>query len=417
MHATSLRMRRLTVLTAAVLLLTGMLCTGANAADLETPYTAAYCFCAEDFGAEALDGILVTSVPDASVGIVRYGSRTLRAGDVMPAEQLAALSLVPACTGGVDAVLTYLPITDGALGVETELTIRIGTGKNEPPVANDSTLQTYKNIANTGTLDASDPEGSALTYTVTKDPKRGTVVIESDGTFTYTPKKNKVGKDSFTYTVTDEAGETSAEATVSIEILKPSNKATYSDMSGDPDQFEAMWLKDQGVFSGETIASELCFNPDKTVTRGEFLVMTMRLLGIDADDADLTSGFADEAQMPDWLRPYVVSAFRSGIVNGVQSDSGLVFRGDANLTKAEAAVIVQNILDLPEAQQTAAIAEEESLPAWAAASIIALRSNGIYDCSNAAEPMTRREVACLLYQLSLVTEDNHDLGLLAWAVE
>ncbi len=416
MHTLSTRLRHLPVLAAAVLLLTGALCGGADAA-AEIPYTAVYCFSSADFSADGgLDGIVVTGVPDADVGAVRCGGRTLRAGDVMPAGSLSSLVLVPACAGDEEAVLTYLPVSDGRIGEEAALTIKIGSGKNEPPTAADASLQTYKNITNSGKLDASDPEGGALTFTVTKEPKRGTVTISEDGTFTYTPKKNKVGKDSFTYTVTDDAGQTSAEATVSIEILKPTNKSVYSDMSGDPDQFEAMWLKEQGVFAGETIAGALCFNPDKTVTRGEFLVMTMRLLGIDADDAELTSGFVDEAQMPDWLKPYVVSAFRSGIVNGVNSDAGLVFRGSASLTKAEAAVIVQNILDLPAAQETVQT-DADSLPAWCAASIVALRENGVFDCTNAADPMTRREVACLLYQVSRLTESNHDLGLLAWAAE
>ncbi len=413
MHIQSTRPRVLSVCVLTLILTVALGCA-ASAAEPETYANAVYCFSAEDFSANSLDGIMVTGVPDEAIGAIRCGGRTLRAGDVMPAAVLSELALVPACTGDEQAVLTYLPISNGGIGETAVLTVRIRTPKNEPPVAGDSTLQTYKNIENSGTLDVSDPEGGALTYTITKEPKRGTVVIHDDGTFTYTPKKNKVGKDSFSFTVTDEAGQSSGQATVSIEILKPTQKATYSDMSGDPDQFEAMWLKDEGVFAGETIAGELCFNPDKTVTRGEFLVMTMRSLGIEADDAALTSGFADESQMPEWLRSYVVSAFRSGIVNGVNSDAGLVFRADAGLTKAEAAVIVQNILDLP-AAQSAAATDEQTLPAWCAASIIALRSNGIYDCSNAAEPMSRREVACLLYQVSRLTEDQKDLGLLAWA--
>ncbi|MFR8332989.1 MAG: Ig-like domain-containing protein [Oscillospiraceae bacterium] len=47
-----------------------------------------------------------------------------------------------------------------------------------------------------------------------------------DGAFTHTPKKNKVGKDSFSFTATDEAGAVSNEATVTIEILKPLDNTT-----------------------------------------------------------------------------------------------------------------------------------------------------------------------------------------------
>ena len=86
-----------------------------------------------------------------------------------------------------------------------------------------------------------------LTYQLVKEPKRGTVELHDDGSFTYTPGKNKVGKDSFVFTATDPAGNVSNEACVKIRILKPADKATYQDMSGDKDAFAAMWLKDQGA--------------------------------------------------------------------------------------------------------------------------------------------------------------------------
>jgi hypothetical protein len=410
----SSQLRCAPVSAAAILLLLCLLCGSAAAA---TADESVYCFSAADFSdADGLDGIVVTGVPLSSVGVVRVGSRVVRAGDILPVGTLSQLTLHPSGTDAQDAALTYLPVSGGKIGANTALTVKIGKAKNEPPVAADSSLQTYKNIANTAALDASDPEGGTLTYTIVKEPKRGTVTIEPDGTFTYTPKKNKVGKDSFTYTVTDEAGATSGEATVTIEILKPTNRATYSDMTDDPDQFVALWLKDQGVFSGETVAGSLCFNPDKTVTRGEFLVMTMQLLGLPGEETELTSGFADEAQMPAWLRPYVVSAFRSGIINGVRSEDGLVFRADAALTKAGAAVMVQNILDLP-AVQTASDMDAESLPTWASGSILALRDNEIFDCTDAAAAMTRRDAARLLYQVSCLTQTQNDLGLLAWAAQ
>ena len=374
---------------------------------------AAYCFTPADFSG-AQDGIFLTAVPDSGTAYLRCGSRTLRAGDVLPAARLGELTLVSAGSAAESASISYLPVSDGRVGQSATLTIPLRAKKNEAPSANNSSMQTYKNIANSGTLSASDPEGGELTFTITKEPKYGTLELGEGGQFTYTPKKNKVGKDSFRFTATDPEGAVSSEATVSIEILKPQHKAVYSDMAGDPDQFAAMWLKEQEVFSGERIAGALCFNPDKTVTRGEFLAMTMRLLGIRGDEAALTSGFADEAAMPDWLRPYVVSAFRSGIVNGVKSDAGLVFRGEASLTKAEAAVIVQNILSLPTAGMDT---DADELPAWAAPSILAVKSSGIFDCTNAAAPMTRREVAELLYQVWRVTQDDHSLGLLAWAAE
>jgi VCBS repeat-containing protein len=43
-------------------------------------------------------------------------------------------------------------------------------------------------LPNEGKLKVTDPEGQAMTYTVLRQPKRGTVEIREDGSFVYTPK-------------------------------------------------------------------------------------------------------------------------------------------------------------------------------------------------------------------------------------
>lgn len=115
----------------------------------------------------------------------------------------------------------------------SELRISLLNGKNQPPAAADSTFETYKNISNSGTLKVSDPDGDALTYTLVRAPKRGTVELHEDGTFTYTPEENKVGKDSFVFTAADPAGNVSNEACVKIKIVKPTDRAVYSDLDED----------------------------------------------------------------------------------------------------------------------------------------------------------------------------------------
>lgn len=142
----------------------------------------------------------------------------------------------------------------------------------------------------------------------------------------------------------------------------------YQDLAGDTLAYTAMWLKDRGVYTGKRIAGNLCFEPEGTLTRGEFLVMAMKLLGAEPESARLTSGFADESKTPAWMRPYIVSAFKSGMVSGVTSPDGMVFRPSSNLTRAEAAVMLQNILDLPQSQEAAVFSEDCAVPVWAQAS-------------------------------------------------
>lgn len=348
---------------------------------------------------EAFEGVYVASVPSQLDAEVSLGARTLRAGDVLDRSMLSQLLVLPAENRDASCELVYCPIEGGEVQPSRALELSILTGKNEAPVCRDVKFETYKNIANTGVLSASDPEGDTLTYQLVKEPKRGTVDIAPDGSFTYTPAQNKVGKDVFTYTATDSAGNVSNVANVTVKIVKPTDKAMYQDLAGDTLAYTAMWLKDRGVYTGKRIAGNLCFEPEGTLTRGEFLVMAMKLLGAEPESARLTSGFADESKTPAWMRPYIVSAFKSGMVSGVTSPDGMVFRPSSNLTRAEAAVMLQNILDLPQSQEAAVFSEDCAVPVWAQASVSALESAGIsIPVTTSAENLTRREATELLYE-------------------
>ena len=365
--------------------------------------TAQFCFSQDDFTSAAADGIFLTSVPQETLATVRYGSRVLKAGDALPTEALGDLTLEAKCVTAQEVTIGYCTLSDGVLSGVQELKLSILPKEDQPPTAEDGSLETYKNIAGSGTLSAADPEGKPLTYNLVKEPKRGSVELHEDGTFTYTPDKNKVGMDSFTYTVTDSGGNTSEEAKISIEIRKPTDKATYADMDGDPDAFYAMWLKEAGLFTGATVGGNLCFEPEKTVSRGEFLVMVMKLVDAQADETGLTSGFSDEAATPVWLQPYIVSALGSGMISGVSSEDGVVFRPEAALSRAEAAVMLQNVLQLPAPTAKTVFSETDAaaVPAWAADATAALSAAGISLGDTAqADAITRREVAKLLYEVS-----------------
>ena len=71
--------------------------------------------------------------------------------------------------------------------------------------------------------------GADLAPTLTTTPAHGTASVESDGTITYTPSRDRSGADSFTYTVTDGTGQVSGSATVVVEVsprARPDDTAT-----------------------------------------------------------------------------------------------------------------------------------------------------------------------------------------------
>lgn len=383
----------------AVVCLSG-LATEAMAAEVEAD--SVYCFSAEDFSAQKLSGICVTGLPDSSAGTILLGQRVVRTGDILAADQLAQLTFQPLRTEtDTDVTVTYLPIYENKVDKESTMTISIRGKEDKAPVAENSMMETYKNLANTGALKAHDPEGESLTFTLTRAPRRGEVVLGSDGSFTYTPKKNKVGTDSFVYTATDPAGNVSRQATVTIQILKPSDKPTYADTLGNDCRFAAEWMKHTGIFTGENISGQLHFHPEQAVTRGEFVAMLVQSLELPVDENATYTGFTDDT--PTWLKPFLAAALRSGLTAGWPG--GSVFGASKPITGAEAALLLQNALALPVTTLSSAPADRAEL------ALSVLAENGI--ALNAKENMNRGQVAQTLYQISKMSATAPGIQVLA----
>ena len=367
------------------------LSAGVLAAEVDCDAT--YCFTAQDFsGGEEVAGICITQLPDPETGTVMLGNRVLRQGDILTAQQLEQMTFCPLRTQeDATATVTYLPIYRNRVEPSTTMTISIRGKEDKAPEAENSAIETYKNLPNEGKLKVSDPEGETMTYTLIRNPRRGEVTIREDGTFTYTPKKNKVGVDSFVFTATDPAGNVSRQATVTVQILKPTDSRQYADTVGLDCRFEAEWMKNTGLFTGESVGGENCFFPEKTVSRGDFLVMAVKTLDIPLEEADYSAIGED---VPMWLKPYVGAAIRSGLLEGwPQSEDGS-FDAETAITGAEVAVLLQNALDLTSMQT---IAQAEDIPVWAADAVSVLSQYGLEFSGDAA--ITRAQAAQVLYQV------------------
>ncbi|MGC4063023.1 MAG: retention module-containing protein [Aquabacterium sp.] len=120
-------------------------------------------------------------------------------------------------------------VSDGHGGTATA-TIDIGiTPVNDPPkvvdpgnenfdpVTGHYTVTTEEDKPVSGQVKATDVDGDELTFAKGSNPEHGTIVVNEDGTWTYTPAKDYNGSDSFTVTVSDGHGGT-ATATIDIGI-------------------------------------------------------------------------------------------------------------------------------------------------------------------------------------------------------
>ncbi len=404
------RVRFASLILAAILVFS----IGGTALAAEVDCDATYCFTSADFSQEKnLKGICITQLPTPASGTVMLGSRVIRSGDILTADQLAQMTFSPLRTQeDTDAVVTYLPIYENRVEPSATMTISIRGKEDKAPVAQDHSLETYKNLPNTGTLKVSDPEGQPLTFTIVRQPKRGELQLEADGTFTYTPKRNKVGVDSFTFTAADPAGNVSREATVTVQILKPKDAQQYTDTVGQDCRFAAEWMRNTGLFVGEKVSGENCFHPEKAVSRGEFLAMVVDLLQIPTQEVSTVP-----EDTPAWLKPYLSAALRSGLTAGIPEQESGSFDADAPITGGEAAVILQNALDLSVSRETmesvsvSALEENtEEVPVWAAASVTAMSDHGIQ--LSVSQPLTRGEAAEVLYQVSYLSIDAPGMQVL-----
>ncbi len=370
----------------------------ASAAEVESG--AVYCFSPVDFSQEtSLTGICITDLPQAA-GSVMLDARILKPGDILTADQVSRMTFTPLRTETDQSVqVGYLPIYPDHVAEESIMTIGIRGKEDQPPVAEDSAAETYKNLPASGKLKVSDPEGQALTFTVTRGPKRGEVSIGEDGSFTYTPKKNKVGVDSFTYTAADPAGKVSREATVTITILKPADATQYTDTVGKDCRFAAEWMKHTGIFVGETLGESPCFSPEKTVTRGEFVTMLVKALEIPTEEEAVFTGYTDE--IPTWLQPYLSAAMRSGLTSGLPEQE--VFGAHVPITGAEVSVMLQNALDLSAAEVMGQL-EDMPGPGWAKTALTVLGKNGIQ--LDPAAAVSRGTAAQVLYQATKLAQSR-----------
>lgn len=337
----------------------------------------------EALGVSELNSVVIRTLPMASDGKLMLGSLEVMRNQTISRANLSALRFVPTGTGR-DAAFVFE--AGGEASYSVTCTLRILEKSNYAPTSagvdeDRFTLRTFKNIAVYGTLPASDPEGDGLTFEVVSYPKKGLLALtdRDDGQFVYTPVKNYAGKDSFTYTVTDEYGNRSDEMTVTIRISSSEHGTVFEDMIGHWGHYSAIRLSDLGIMTGKVEGEKNLFGPDEPVSRAAFLAMTMKAAGIRVtqDEEDVVTVFHDDREIPQAYRAYVAVAYEKGYIRGFEENGLPVFDPNGNVTRAEACVMIGNILSAKAPVVKPVFADDSDIPAWAVDSIYALTSLGI----------------------------------------
>ncbi|MCA3268080.1 MAG: tandem-95 repeat protein, partial [Azospirillum sp.] len=209
-------------------------------------------------GSESLVGVTLTGIPAGATLTDPNGAAIAPNAD-------GSYTLTPAQLGTL--TLTTPPGFAGALAVTATATARDGASTangsdtasvevlagNLGPVTSGGVVAGSEDKATSGTLRAQDPDGDPLTFAIAPNggPTNGTVSIDPNGAYTYTPRANFNGADSFTYTVSDGNGGT-ATATVVINVASVNDAPTTAGgtASGDEDTVVAGQLAAADIDGG-----------------------------------------------------------------------------------------------------------------------------------------------------------------------
>ncbi|QSI78358.1 VCBS domain-containing protein [Niveibacterium microcysteis] len=186
----------------------------------------------------------VTLPEDTSTGIRLDGVLSDPNGDPITLVGTPTAS-VGTVTVNTDGTLTYTPppnyngpatiiytVSDGR-GATTDGTITVNvTPVNDAPTATNVAVTTLEDTPVAGRTPGSDVDGDTLSYAKGSDPTHGSVTVNTDGTWVYTPTKDYNGPDSFTVTVSDGKGGTTT-ATVSVGVT-PVNDAPVPGTTDGP---------------------------------------------------------------------------------------------------------------------------------------------------------------------------------------
>ena len=205
---------------------------------------------ANDTDAEG-DTLSLTAATTAGTGTVAVNADGL------------SVDYTPAADFNGTETITYT-VSDGTLTDETgTLTITV-TAVNDVPLTSDVSTVTLINTNAVITLDASDVDGDALTYSVVDDPTNGTVSL-NEGIATYVPSTDFTGSDSFTYKVNDGTVD-SETATVSITVRSVNTAPETSSQSVTTNEDTAVTITLVGSDAdGDTLTYSIVDNPTNGV--------------------------------------------------------------------------------------------------------------------------------------------------------
>ncbi|RCU51675.1 tandem-95 repeat protein [Corallincola holothuriorum] len=193
----------------------------------------------EDESASTIQGRPVSGqfvASDIEGSVLSYDVTLQPAQGVLTVNAQGSYTYTPNTTAVIGVDSAEVTVTD-AEGAASIITLAIQVNLNTPPTVENAATNTIQGRSVSGTLTASDVEGSTLSYEVTTQPLQGTLTVNTQGSYDYTPNDATfVGSDTAEVTVTDTEGASSVvEVTIQVVENTPPSIAPVS-ASGTQDK-------------------------------------------------------------------------------------------------------------------------------------------------------------------------------------
>ena len=269
---------------------------------------------------------------------------------------------------GVDS-FTYLASDGSADSDVTTVTITVASVNDTPVASSDAYLidedDTLSIDSESGLLaNDSDSDGDMLAATLLSTPASGEVVLDTDGSFSYTPDTNFYGTDSFTYRAHD--GEAhSAVTTVTITVVSINDAPAAADDSYTVDEDDTLSIdSDSGVLAndadadGDDLTANVVSSPSHGTLSlsadGSFTyVPNTGYSGTDSFTYEANDGASDSSQATVTIAVVDVNHAPAGVDDTYSMDEDTVLAVDAifgvlgNDTDTDGDTLTATLVDLP----------------------------------------------------------------------
>ena len=352
---------------------------------------------------ERVDSVCITQVPPKTDGSLRVGSTLLSGKQTLSAASLSLMTF--SASEAISCSEFKFTVND----LPYEMTCKLymldeinyaPTLSSAPKTA--SSVSIYENVTYFGTIPCYDADGDETFIEIVSYPEKGILILDdrATGAYRYLPDEDTTGKDSFVCIARDIYGNYSPSMTVSLEIKRTDSSARFVDLLESPYHNAALCMSENGIMSGTRVGSLLYFYPDREITRAEFTMMAMNAIGITEVNPTDKTVFADDGDIPENMKSFICAAYDLGYIKGTVVDEKLCFLPQKTITRAEAAVMLSNMLDSATPTYKPVFDDSEEVPAWAATSLSSLCAMGVFmQTDNKIEPMsalTRGDAAVIL---------------------